>query len=118
MPPVYITVSIPAMEYSIISIIKNSMNQIHFFPMRLRFSSTDFSEKKRINPTMADRKPIGLKIQPYTKILPNEKNKCILKYLLSAKHTDDEIQKKANIPCNTIEIFNHLSVFMRFTPLR
>ena len=80
--------------------------------MILRFSSTAFSEKKRINPTMADRNPSGLNIQPYTRILPNEKNKLISRYLLSAKHTDDEMQKKANILCNMIEIFNHLIVFM------
>ena len=86
--------------------------------MRLRFSFTDFSEKKIINPITEDNNPIGFIIQPYIKILPNEKNKFLPEYLLSAKHKDDEMQKKANIICNAIEIFNHLIVFTEFTPLR
>ena len=79
--------------------------------MILRFSSTPFSEKKIINPTTTDINPIGFIIQPNTKILPNEKKNFKSKYLLIAKHNDDAIQKKANILCNTIDVFNHLIVF-------
>ena len=94
------------------------MNQIHFFWIMLRFSAADFSEKKMNNPITEDNNPIGFIIQPYIKIFPNEKNKCILEYLQIAKHMDDEMQKKANILCNTIEFFNHLIVFTEFAPLK
>ena len=96
-------------KYIIRSITKNNINQIHFFWMRLRFSFTDFSEKKIINPITEDNNPIGFIIQPYIKILPNEKNKFLPEYLLSAKHKDDEMQKKANI----IWAFHRMKSFLK-----
>ena len=54
-------------------------------------------------------------INAYKKEIKEMKVKKILKskYLLIAKHNDDAIQKKANILCNTIDVFNHLIVLMQ-----